>query len=144
MNKVLTIGTFDLLHTGHINIFKKCRQIAGKNGMVTVGINTDDFISKYKGNNPAVPFLDRVIAIEATKYVDATFGYNGPIDNNVIRTHRPDFIVIGTDWARKDYFKQLGIPLEEFEELGISLVYTPYTKHISSTIIKDRICSQMK
>lgn len=145
MNKVLTIGTFDLLHVGHVNVFKKCREIAGSDGKVFVGVNSDQFIQDYKGRPPIITGQDRKIMVETNQYVDITFWYTGPQYNkDMLSWVEPNYVVIGTDWARKDYFKQLGISLEEFEERNISLVYTPYTKHISSTIIKERVCSQVK
>jgi hypothetical protein len=51
----------------------------------------------------------------------------------------PDYIVIGSDWAKKDYYKQMGFDQFWLDEKGIGLVYVPYTKAISSTEIKKRL-----
>ena len=48
--KTITIGTFDLLHVGHIELFKKCKELAGDSNFI-IGLNTDEFIFKYKKNN---------------------------------------------------------------------------------------------
>ena len=54
----ITIGTFDLLHVGHIELFKKCRELAGDSKFI-IGLNTDEFIFKYKKNNPIMTYDER-------------------------------------------------------------------------------------
>jgi glycerol-3-phosphate cytidylyltransferase-like family protein len=52
---------------------------------------------------------------------------------------KPDLVVIGSDWARKDYYKQMGFTQDWLDERGIGLVYLPYTRGISTTDIKLRL-----
>jgi hypothetical protein len=52
---------------------------------------------------------------------------------------KPDYVLIGSDWARKDYYKQMGFTQDWLDARGIGLIYIPYTKGISSTEIKKRI-----
>ena len=54
----ITIGTFDLLHVGHIELFKKCRELAGDSKFI-IGLNTDEFIFKYKKNKPIMTYEER-------------------------------------------------------------------------------------
>ena len=100
MNIVYTGGTFDLFHSGHVNLLKRCKEIAGPDGIVVASLNTDDFIWQFKNKKP---------------------------------------IVVGSDWAEKDYHSQMGFDQKWLDERGIGLVYVPYTKTISSSAIRSRM-----
>ncbi len=56
---VITLGTFDLFHLGHLKLLKRCRDFAGEHGVVTVGLNTDEFITRYKGKPPVMSYEER-------------------------------------------------------------------------------------
>ncbi len=141
MSKVVyTGGTFDLFHTGHVNLLKACREIAGKKGKVVVGLNDDDFVARYKGKPPVIDYINRTEVLLACRYVDEVVGNTGGLDSKpVILEVKPKYIVIGSDWARKDYYKQMDFTQDWLDEMGITLVYVPYTKYISSTVIKERL-----
>ena len=137
---VYTGGTFDLFHAGHVNFLKKCKDIAGISGRVVVSLNTDEFIKEYKGKPPIVNFFDRMAVLKACRYVDQVVANSGGADSKpTILEIKPDIIAIGTDWARKDYYKQMQFTQDWLDEKNISLIYIPYTKGISSTEIKQRI-----
>lgn len=137
---VYTGGTFDLFHAGHVNFLKKCKDIAGISGRVVVSLNTDEFIKEYKGKPPIVNFFDRMAVLKACRYVDQVVANSGGADSKpTISEINPDIIAIGTDWARKDYYKQMQFTQDWLDEKNISLIYIPYTKGISSTEIKQRI-----
>lgn len=139
--RVYTGGTFDLFHIGHLNLLKRCHEIAGISGQVIVSLNTDEFIEKYKGKKPVVPYEDRKAILEACRYVDCVMeNYGGENSKESIQTAQLiDVVAIGSDWARKDYYKQMGFTQDWLDEQGISLIYIPYTKGISSTLIKSKI-----
>ena len=137
---VYTGGTFDLFHAGHVNFLKKCKDIAGISGRVVVSLNTDEFIKEYKGKPPIVNFSDRMAVLKACRYVDQVVANSGGADSKpTILEIKPNIIAIGTDWARKDYYKQMQFTQDWLDEKNISLIYIPYTKGISSTEIKQRI-----
>lgn len=139
MNIVYTGGTFDLFHSGHVNLLKRCKEIAG-NGIVVVSLNTSEFIEKYKGVAPVCSDEERFAVVSACMYVDEVVWNVGGQDSKIaIEMVSPDYIVIGSDWAKKDYYKQMGFDQEWLDERGIGLVYVPYTKTISSTDIKKRL-----
>jgi glycerol-3-phosphate cytidylyltransferase-like family protein len=78
----------------------------------------------------------------ACKWVDEVVpNFGGSDSKPVIELVKPDFIVIGSDWATKDYYKQMGFTQEWLDERGIGLCYVPYTEGISSTELRKRIIS---
>ncbi len=136
--KVLTVGTFDLIHSGHINLFKKCRILAGT-GEVIVGVNTDEFVLKYKKTKPIIPFDHRFYVINNIVGVDKVISNDSFSLEDMLQNIKPDLLVIGSDWASKDYLKQIGTTIDWLETNNILLVYVPYTDGISSSLIKKNI-----
>ncbi len=140
INRVLTIGTFDNLHLGHIDLLKFCKQLAGRKGKVIVAANQDEFIKRYKGHSPLFNLQDRLEMIKSIRYVDkvmvhTTDEYCVP----TIEQSECNILVIGSDWLKKDYLSQINVPADYFEKCGISLVYFPRTRNLSTTLIKETI-----
>jgi len=132
-------GTFDLLHFGHIELLKRCKEIAG-DGRVVVSLNTDEFIADYKGKSPVMSYDERKAVLLACRYVDDVIPNMGGADSRIaIEYAQPDMIVIGSDWARRDYYDQMNFTQAWLDERGIGLCYIPYTQGISSTEIKKRM-----
>ena len=138
---VYTGGTFDLFHSGHVAFLKRCKEIAGTAGQVIVSLNTDQFIEKYKGKKPLISYEDRKAILESCRYVDSVMENYGGEDSkeSIILAQLIDVVAIGSDWARKDYYKQMNFTQDWLDEQGISLIYIPYTKGISSTSIKQKL-----
>lgn len=137
MNKltVYTGGTFDLFHSGHVNFLRKCAQL----GRVVVALNTDGFIEAYKGKPPVCSFEERAEVLLACRWVDEVGpNVDGADSRTSIEMVRPHIIAIGTDWARKDYYAQMGFDQDWLDERDISLIYIPYTHSISTTKLKAR------
>jgi len=138
--KVYTGGTFDLFHSGHVNFLRQCKEIAGTTGQVVVSLNTDSFIQEYKTKPPICNDQERYDVISSCKYVDEVIWNSGGTDSKpAILYVKPDVIAIGSDWALKDYYKQMDFEQSWLDKLNISLIYIPYTKGISSTEIKTRL-----
>jgi glycerol-3-phosphate cytidylyltransferase len=137
---IYTGGTFDLFHAGHVNFLKRCKEIAGQSGTVTVSLNTDEFIYEYKKSYPILNYEQRYDVLIACRYVDYVIpNKDGQDSKPAIDDCEPDIIAIGSDWARKDYYKQMNFDQDWLDEKNISLIYIPYTKGISSTFIKGKI-----
>ncbi len=133
---IYTGGTFDLFHAGHVNLLRQCSRI----GQVTVGLNTDEFIEKYKGKAPIMNYEERESVLRACQYVSFVVPNVGGEDSTItISNVQPDIIAIGSDWARRDYYKQMGFTQDWLDERGISLMYIPYTRGISTTELKSRV-----
>jgi len=138
--RVYTGGTFDLFHAGHVRLLERCRELSGESGMVIVSLNTDEFIEEYKGKPPIISYQDRAEVLLSCRYVDKVIPNFGNEDSKpAIIEASPDIIAIGSDWARKDYYKQMQFTQDWLDKLNISLIYIPYTQGISSTEIKARL-----
>lgn len=136
MGLVYTGGTFDLFHAGHTRFLARCAEF----GSVVVALNTDEFIEQYKGKPPVLSYEDRREVLLACRYVERVIPNIGGVDSKpAILAVDPDLIVIGSDWARRDYYKQMGFTQDWLDQRGIGLSYIPYTEGISSTIIKERM-----
>jgi len=134
--RIYTGGTFDLFHAGHANFLKRCAEL----GSVTVSLNTDEFIEKYKGKRPVISYEERASVLLGCRWVDRVIPNLGGVDSRIsIALDSPDLIVIGSDWARRDYYAQMGFDQDWLDERGIGLCYIPYTQGISSTAIKERL-----
>ena len=128
MKKVITYGTFDLLHKGHVNILRRAREYGDH---LIVGVSTDEFNS-IKGKECYYSFEERKIVLEAIKYVDEIIPENNweqkiqdVINNNI------DVFVMGDDWSGKfDFLKE-----------HCDVVYLPRTEGISTTQIKNDLKS---
>jgi glycerol-3-phosphate cytidylyltransferase len=133
---VYTGGTFDLYHAGHARFLARCADL----GEVTVSLNTDQFILDYKGKPPVISYADRAEVLLSTRSVSRVIPNTGGADSTIaIESVMPDIIAIGTDWARRDYYKQMGFDQDWLDDRGIALIYIPYTQGISSTAVKERI-----
>lgn len=125
MKKVITYGTFDLLHYGHINLLRRAKSLGD---YLIVGLSTDEFNNKEKNKESYFDYENRKSLLDAVKYVDLVIPEE-TWDQKVldIQKYNVDIFVIGDDWKGKfDYL----------EDFGIEVVYLPRTNEISTTKIK--------
>lgn len=134
---VLTMGSFDMLHAGHVGLFAKCRQLAGA-GTVTVAVNTDEFIARFK-RQPLCTFEERTAVIAACRDVDRVLANDGSAQWDLIQSVSPDHLVIGYDWHSRDYLAQIGTTEEQLTAAGIALTYVPRTGDWSTTAMRKRL-----
>jgi len=123
MKKVITYGTYDLLHVGHINLLKRAKNLGD---YLIVALSTDDFnLLKHKSSYHS--YDDRKIILESIKYVDEVIPEsNWEQKISDIQRHNIDIFVMGNDWAGQFDF------LKDFCEV----IYLPRTENISTTKIK--------
>ena len=137
MTRVLTIGTFDPLHTGHLGLFTQCRRIGGPDTHLIVGVNGDEFIRENRGTPPLLPYTVRADVIRGLRLVDEVVENPTIPGQAALICHlRPDLLIVGQDWAVKDYVKQLDVPPDWFTRQGIQLCFVPRTGGWSSTALK--------
>jgi len=132
---IYTQGSFDILHSGHMNLLSKCRKLAG-DGKVIVALLSDASYTKYRGYPPALGYEERRRLLESVKYVDEVWETDHTDTKSQIEKLKPDFVVIGSDWVAKDLYTQYRMTPEELDPI---LIYFPYTKGITTTLIKERI-----
>src|SRR5690606_23381944 len=121
-------------------LFQQCRKIAGSDGVVNVAVNPDEFVEEFKGQRPIQSYAERRAILSANKYIDNLFPTPGPDAKPLIEIIKPDFIVIGSDWAPpRDYYAQLDITQEYLYQKGIGLLYLDRVGEHSSTNLKERI-----
>lgn len=136
---VLTLGTFDALHVGHMELLAGCRALAGQNGCVVVGVNPDAFVQRFKGRAPLVPFAHRMEMLRACRFADAVVANIGGEDSRpAIEMVEPDIIAIGSDWEDRDYLGQLGVSEPWLDARGIRIEYLPRTRGESTSGIRER------
>lgn len=126
MKKVLTYGTFDLLHRGHINILKRAKNLGD---YLVVAVSSDEF-NAIKNKKAYHSFEDRKYILEAIKYVDEVIredDWDQKISD--VKNHNIDIFVMGDDWEGK---------FDELKEY-CEVVYLPRTKDISTTKIKKEL-----
>lgn len=129
MKRVITYGTFDLLHYGHIEILRRSKELAGEDGELIVAVSTDEF-NNIKGKQSHMPYRKRRELVGAIKYVDKVIperDWGQKIHD--IQTHRVDIFVMGDDWKGK------------FDDLNklCKVIYLPRTPSISSTTLRHVI-----
>lgn len=149
MTNVLTMGSFDILHPGHLGLLARCRRMAGNTGQVVVAVNTDEFMARFK-RPPIFTLEERTIMLEATRYVDLVVPNDGEHQPEIIHEYLghgwPGILVIGDDWADRDYLAQIGLGDDRtfFERHGIELAYVPRTGSWSTTEVRQRLSIHSK
>ncbi|TKB46465.1 glycerol-3-phosphate cytidylyltransferase [Ferrimonas sediminicola] len=122
-----TTGVYDLFHIGHLNILKRAKENCD---YLVVGVTTDELVQRRKNKTPVIPLEERIAIVEAIKYVDKV----------VVQDHMNKFqaweeiafnkMFVGDDWKGSESWNKLE---KQFSEVGVSIVYFPYTAHTSST-----------
>ncbi|HFD87809.1 MAG TPA: glycerol-3-phosphate cytidylyltransferase [Gammaproteobacteria bacterium] len=126
MKTVITYGTFDLFHVGHVRLLRRLRELGDR---LVVGCSTDEF-NKLKGKESIMPYDQRVEILKACRYVDHVFPENSwDQKREDIRREKADIFAMGDDWLGK------------FDDLGdiVEVVYLPRTKDISTTEVRQLV-----
>jgi glycerol-3-phosphate cytidylyltransferase len=123
MKTIVTYGTFDLFHVGHVRLLKRLKSLGDK---LLVGLSTDEF-NQLKGKNVVITYADRKEILMACQYVDDVFPeQNWEQKRDDLIREKADVFAIGDDWSGK--FDQLGDIVE--------VLYLPRTKDVSTTELK--------
>jgi glycerol-3-phosphate cytidylyltransferase len=124
---VITYGTFDMFHVGHLRLLERAKALAGEGGKLIVAVSTDRFNWEEKQKKCAIPDVDRMAIVKALKCVDEVI----PEDNweqkkTDVEKYGVDIFVMGDDWKGKF----------DFLEAQCKVVYLPRTQGVSSTDLK--------
>ena len=133
---VYTVGTFDLLHVGHLALLKRCRTLGD---VVAVGVASDEVVNLYKPNVPVIPLNQRMEMLEALQCVDIVRPYHNLEYVSGCREVNADIFVIGEDWGRKPH----NLDVESYlAAAGKKIIQVHYNPRTSSTKIKQMVVAQ--
>ncbi len=133
---VYTVGTFDLLHVGHLALLEYCATLGN---IVAVGVASDEVVKLYKPNVPVIPLEQRMEMLKALSCVDIVLPYHELDYITVCKQVKADIFVIGEDWGKKPHNKGVEDYLKAQGKKTVQIKYNPRT---SSTKIKQNILAQ--
>ena len=127
-----TCGVYDLFHIGHLNLLKNAKGLCDK---LIVGVSTDELVA-YKHKKAVIPFDERLELIRNIKCVDAAIPQDDLDKFKAWEKLRFDILLVGDDWYGDPRWKEME---EKFKDVGVRVVYFPYTKGTSSTILNETL-----
>lgn len=126
-----TSGVFDLFHIGHLNLLRNAKAMCD---WLVVGVTTDELIREYKGKSAVIPFGERCEIVRSVRHVDAVVPQEDMNKYRQWERLRFDVVFVGDDWFETPKWRQIE---DDFDEVGVRVVYFPYTKGTSSTLVND-------
>ena len=133
---VYTVGTFDLLHVGHLALLNHCKLLGD---ILVVGVASDAVVKMYKPNVPIVPLEQRVEMLEALSCVDIVRPYHQLEYVSGCKAVGVDIFVVGEDWGKKPHNLDVNNYLRKMGKEIVKVTYNPRT---SSTNIKKIVLAQ--
>ncbi|MGL5749959.1 MAG: adenylyltransferase/cytidyltransferase family protein [Paraclostridium sp.] len=128
-----TTGVFDLFHIGHLNILRQAKKQCEK---LIVGVSTDELVWNYKQKVPVIPYDERVEIVSSIKYVDKVVPQVDRDKFSAWENIRFDVMFVGDDWKGSPLFIEVEY---KFKQVGVDIVYFPYTQGTSSTILRKKV-----
>lgn len=132
MNIGYTTGVFDLFHVGHVNLLRSARAMCDK---LIVGVTVDDLVL-YKNKRAVIPFHERIAVVQACRHVDVAVPQDSMDKRIAYNRYKFDVMFVGDDWFDSDRWNALD---KEFSGLGVRILYLPYTKGTSSTLVNETL-----
>ena len=127
MKRVITFGTFDVFHIGHLRILERSRQFGD---YLLVGVSTDQMNFDKKGRHPFYTQYERLEIIKSMRCVNEVFLEESlALKRHYLQEHRADVLVMGDDWAGR---------FDEFRDI-CRVEYLPRTPSISTTAVIEKI-----
>jgi len=127
-----TTGVFDLFHVGHLRLLQRAKSLCDK---LIVGVTIDELVA-YKFKKAFIPFEERAELVESIKYVDTVVPQETMDKMDAWKRLKFDVMFVGDDWYKTDKWEQIE---HKFKKVSVKIVYFPYTKGISSTLINDAL-----
>tara|TARA_B100000780_G_scaffold248239_1_gene193503 strand:- start:68 stop:508 length:441 start_codon:yes stop_codon:yes gene_type:complete len=132
-----TTGVFDLFHVGHLNLLKKAKEHCE---LLIVGVTSDELVS-YKNKSAVIPFEERIEIVANIKVVDKVLCQSNMDKMSMWKHLKFDVMFVGDDWKGTDKWNKIEAM---FAELNVDIVYFPYTKGTSSTLINNTLLNLRK
>ena len=127
-----TTGVFDLFHIGHLNMLRNAKAMCDK---LIVGVTVDELVA-YKHKKAVIPFEERLEIVRSIKCVDVAVPQTTMDKFEAWQKLRFDVMFVGDDWYGTDKWKDYE---KQFKEVGVRIIYFPYTKGTSSTLINQTL-----
>ncbi len=128
-------GAFDLFHIGHLNILKHAKSECD---YLIAGVVSDEMLRRNKGVDPVIPLAERLEIVRSIAFVDEAVAETVPDKLDMWRELHFDVFFKGDDWRGTEK----GMRLErEFAEVGVEVVYFPYTMTTSSTTLRRALAA---
>ena len=127
-----TSGVYDLFHIGHLNLLKNAKGMCDR---LIVGVTTDD-LSLYKGKKPLIPYEDRLEIVRGIRYVDAVVPQETMDKFEMCKKLKATLLFVGDDWYKTPKWEDIEAQLRG---IGVTVIYFPYTKGVSSTKIAEAL-----
>ena len=127
-----TSGVFDLFHIGHLNLLRNAKSMCDK---LIVGVSTDELVL-YKHKKAIIPFSERMEIVRSIKYVDAVVPQSDFDKLKMWEKLKFDVMFVGDDWFQSEKWSEFD---KVFSEHGVKIVYFPYSKGTSSTLINQTL-----
>ena len=128
-----TTGVYDLFHIGHLNILNKSKNVCDK---LIVGVTTDELMMTYKNKKSVIPYEERSEIVSNIKCVDVVVPQVSMNKIDAWKKLKFNIMFVGDDWHDTPKWN---IIEEELKKQDVKIVYFPYTKGTSSTIINDTL-----
>ncbi|MEY8213236.1 MAG: adenylyltransferase/cytidyltransferase family protein [Colwellia sp.] len=125
-----TTGVFDLFHVGHVNLLRNAKGMCDK---LVVGVTTDKLVS-YKNKKSVISFEERMEVVRSCRYVDAVIPQEDMDKFIQWQKIKFDVMFVGDDWFKSEKWEAID---KQFKEEGVRVVYFPYSKGTSSTLINN-------
>ncbi len=133
-----TDGTFDMFHVGHLNIIEAAKEYCD---YLIVAVHGDDVVKEMKPNSPVIPQEERRRIVEAIKGVDRAEITKFRDKLKLWELYHFDVIFIGDDYKGTDRWNRFEA---ELKKVNVDVVYLPYTKTTSTTMIRKRVIEMEK
>lgn len=132
-----TTGVFDLFHIGHLNVLRNAKSYCNK---LIVGV-TDDELVRYKNKKSVIPFDERIEIVKHINFVDQVVCQSNMDKMSMWNKLKFDVMFVGDDWKGTDKWNKIEA---QFSKINVDLIYFPYTKGTSSTLINSTLESLRK
>ena len=132
-----TTGVYDLFHVGHVNLLRNARSLCDK---LIVGVTVDELVM-YKNKKSVIPFNERIEVVKSCRYVDLAIPQTSIDKVESIKKLKATRLFVGDDWYEDKKWKSME---EELSTYNCKVIYFPYTKGTSSTLINNTLIKLRK
>ena len=133
-NKVVgyTTGVFDLFHIGHLNLLRRAKE---RCEYLIVGVSSDELVA-YKNKRAVIPFEERIQIVQSIRYVDQAVPQYNMNKMEAWEKYHFDVMFVGDDWKNTEKWNNYE---KEFNAIGVDIIYFPYTRNTSSTLLNETL-----